>query len=230
MFLAFFSVQPRVSDAPRLQTEKSFFILEMEIVQLCSSSVLPHEISAQNCAGFEAKQKSKSSWTHSNPGTWKRCRFLKWKTDWLPLDHGSGKVWTKIWQVLYCVTWNTFLRFLIPERKTLAKTCRRGASCPTLCNLEFLNSTLKVAYVAESSKIGESGGAFQTEKTAIISFSRVFLRKFCTKTELTQSFCTILRRSRIERARFSWRVCSNRTTFRKVASENSTWLRKPQRR
>ena len=28
------------------------------VSQLC----LPHEISAQNCAGFEAKQKSKSSW------------------------------------------------------------------------------------------------------------------------------------------------------------------------
>ena len=57
--------------------------------------------------------------------------------------------------------------------------------------------------VAESSRIRESGGAFQTEKTAIISFSRVFLRKFCTWTELTQSFCTIFLRSRIERARFS---------------------------
>ena len=48
----------------------------MEIVQLCPSPVLPHEISAQNCAGFEAKQKSQSSWTHSNPGTWKRFLFL----------------------------------------------------------------------------------------------------------------------------------------------------------
>ena len=78
--------------ALRRYPEKSFFILDLEIVQLCSSSVLPHEISAQNCAGFEAKQKSKSSWTHSNPGTWKRCRFLKWKTDGLPRAHGSGKV------------------------------------------------------------------------------------------------------------------------------------------
>ena len=67
-----FRAEQKRSDAPRLQTEKSFFILEMEIVQLCPSPVLPHEISAQNCAGFEAKQKSKSSWTHSNPGTWKR--------------------------------------------------------------------------------------------------------------------------------------------------------------
>ena len=66
---------------PMSRRSRSFFILEMEIVQLCSSPVLPHEISAsaQNCAGFEAKQKSKSSWTHSNPCTWKRCRFLKWK-------------------------------------------------------------------------------------------------------------------------------------------------------
>ena len=63
--------------APRLQTEKTFFILNLEIVQLCSSSILPHEISMQNCAGFEAKQKSKSSWTHSNPGTWKRFLILK---------------------------------------------------------------------------------------------------------------------------------------------------------
>ena len=59
------------------------------------------------------------------------------------------------------------------------------------------------AIVAESSKIGESETQGQTEKTAIISFSRVFLRKFCTKTELTQSFCATFRRSRIERARFS---------------------------
>ena len=79
-------------DAPRRYPEKSFLILDSASVKLCSSSVLPHEISAQNCAGFEAKQKSKSSWTHSNPGTWKRCRFLKWKTDGLPLAHGSGKV------------------------------------------------------------------------------------------------------------------------------------------
>ena len=49
--------------------------------------------------------------------------------------------------------------------------------------------------MAESGKIGESGAQGQTEKTAIISFSRVFLRKLCTKTELTQSFCTIFRRS-----------------------------------
>ena len=78
-------------DAPRLQTEKSFFFLESESVKMCPSPVLPHEISAQNCAGFEAKQKSKSSWTHSNPGTWKRCRFLKWKTDGLPRTHGSAE-------------------------------------------------------------------------------------------------------------------------------------------
>ena len=84
--------QVQLYHAPRLQTEKSFFILEMEIVQLCPRPVLPHETSAQNCAGFEAKQKSQSSWTHSNPGTWKRWRFLKLKSDGLPLADGSGKV------------------------------------------------------------------------------------------------------------------------------------------
>ena len=84
--------ESHICDSCFVGLQKSFFILDSESVKLCSSSVLPHEISAQNCAGFEAKQKSKSSWTHSNPGTWKRCRFLKWKTDGLPLAHGSGKV------------------------------------------------------------------------------------------------------------------------------------------
>ena len=46
----------QMSHAPRLQTEKSFFILNLESVQLCPSPVLPHEISAQNCAGIEAQQ------------------------------------------------------------------------------------------------------------------------------------------------------------------------------
>ena len=38
------------------------------------------------------------------------------------------------WQVLYCVTWNTFLRFLI-RMKNDEKNCRRGASGPVFCNL-----------------------------------------------------------------------------------------------
>ena len=44
------------SHAPRLQTEKSFFILNLESVQLCPSAVLPHAISAQNCADFRGKE------------------------------------------------------------------------------------------------------------------------------------------------------------------------------
>ena len=105
------------SNAPRLRTEKSFFILEMEIVQLCSSSVLPHEISAQNCAGFEAKQKSKSSWTHSNPGTWKRCRFLKWKTDWLVANISPTRTQLKSGTVCTVLLGTQFYAFQIQNEK-----------------------------------------------------------------------------------------------------------------
>ena len=71
------SLNPRNPNAPRLQTEKSFFILNLESVQLCPSAVLPHAISAQNCAEFEVKHKSNSSWTHSNPGIWKLVLILR---------------------------------------------------------------------------------------------------------------------------------------------------------
>ena len=109
----------KTSYAPCLQTEKSFFILNLESVQLCPSPVLPHEISAQNCAGFVAKQKSMSSWTHSNSGTWKRVLILKWKTDGLVATLSPTRHSTKIWNGLYCITWNTILCIPDPESKTI---------------------------------------------------------------------------------------------------------------
>ena len=113
--------QEPTPDATRLQTEKSFFILNLESVQLCPSPVLPHAISAQNCAEFEVKHKSKSSWTHSNPGTWKLVLILKWKTDRLAREGFLAKDSTKIWNGLYCITWNTILRIPDPESKTISR-------------------------------------------------------------------------------------------------------------
>ena len=81
-------------------------------------------------------------------------------------------------------SWFFYWQILVPDLENLADQIFK-------VYFDFLIST----FVAESSKIPETGGVFQTEKTAIISFSRVFLRKLCTKTELTQSFCTIFRRS-----------------------------------
>ena len=109
------------SHAPRRLPEKSFFILNLESVQLCPSTVLPHAISAQNCAEFEVKHKSKSSWTHSNPGTWKLVLILKWKTDGLAREDSLASDSTKIWKVLYCVTWNTFLRVGSLRHKKLSQ-------------------------------------------------------------------------------------------------------------
>ena len=68
---------------------------------MCPSPVLPHAISAQNCAEFEVKHKSKSSWTHSNPGTWKLVLILKWKTDGLATTRSVAKDSTTIWNGLY---------------------------------------------------------------------------------------------------------------------------------
>ena len=121
-------------DAPRLQTEKSFFILEMEIVQLCPSPVLPHEISAQNCAGFEAKQKSKSSWTHSNPGTWQRFLILKIAE----MENRRASAGPSLGEGLNYFLESFVLCYLehnftlsISRKKNAAKTCRRGASVMT---------------------------------------------------------------------------------------------------
>ena len=114
-------LNPFCFHAPRLQTEKSFFILNLESVQLCPSAVLPHEVSAQNCAEFEVKHKSKSSWTHSNPGTWKLVLILKWKTDRLAREDSLASDSTKIWNGLYCITWNTILRIPDPESKTISR-------------------------------------------------------------------------------------------------------------
>ena len=88
---------------------------------MCPSPVLPHAISAQNCAEFEVKHKSKSSWTHSNPGTWKLVLILKWKTDWLVANISPTKDSTKIWNGLYCISWNTILSIPDPESKTISR-------------------------------------------------------------------------------------------------------------
>ena len=117
-------------NAPRLQTEKTFFILNLESVQLCPSAVLPHAISAQNCAEFEVKHKSNSSWTHSNPGTWKLVLILKWKTDGLAREGSLAKDSTKIWNGLYCITWNTILRIPDPESKTISGDSGVGREGP----------------------------------------------------------------------------------------------------
>ena len=63
----------------------------------------------------EVKHKSNSSWTHSNPGTWKLVLILKWKTDGLVATLSATKDSTKIWNGLYCITWNTILRIPDPE-------------------------------------------------------------------------------------------------------------------
>jgi hypothetical protein len=103
--------------APRLQTEKSFFILNLESVQLCPSAVLPHAISAQNCAEFEVKHKSKSSWTHSNPGTWKLVLILKWKTDWLVANISPTRTQLKSGTVCTVLLGTQFYAFQIQNQK-----------------------------------------------------------------------------------------------------------------
>ena len=105
------------SNAPRLQTEKSFFILNLESVQLCPSPVLPHAISAQNCAEFEVKHKSKSSWTHSNPGTWKLVLILKWKTDWLVANISPTRTQLKSGTVCTVLLGTQFYAFQIQNEK-----------------------------------------------------------------------------------------------------------------
>ena len=104
-------------NAPRLQTEKSFFILNLESVQLCPSAVLPHAISAQNCAEFEVKHKSNSSWTHSNPGTWKLVLILKWKTDWLVANISPTRTQLKSGTVCTVLLGTQFYAFQIQNQK-----------------------------------------------------------------------------------------------------------------
>ena len=103
--------------APRRLPKKSFFILNLESVQLCPSAVLPHEISAQNCADFRGKEfvDPFKSWyleTRSDPEMENRLACGK---------HFSHKDSTKIWNGLYCITWNTILRIPDPESKTISR-------------------------------------------------------------------------------------------------------------
>ena len=103
--------------APRRYPEKSFFILNLESVQLCPSPVLPHAISAQNCAEFEVKHKSNSSWTHSNPGTWKLVLILKWKTDWLVANISPTRTQLKSGTVCTVLLGTQFYAFQIQNQK-----------------------------------------------------------------------------------------------------------------
>ena len=53
--------------------------------------------------------------------TWKaRVLILKWKTDGLAREGSLAKDSTKIWNGLYCITWNTILRIPDPESKTIS--------------------------------------------------------------------------------------------------------------
>ena len=101
----------------KLYPEKSFFILNLESVQLCPSPVLPHAISAQNCAEFEVKHKSNSSWTHSNPGTWKLVLILKWKTDWLVANISPTRTQLKSGTVCTVLLGTQFYAFQIQNQK-----------------------------------------------------------------------------------------------------------------
>ena len=106
---------PGLSYALRRYPEKSFFILNLESVQLCPSAVLPHAISAQNCAEFEVKHKSNSSWTHSNPGTWKLVLILKWKTDWLVANISPTRTQLKSGTVCTVLLGTQFYAFQIQK-------------------------------------------------------------------------------------------------------------------
>ena len=75
---------------------------------------------------FLERFKDTTVFTEQSTGVTKLCGIRSQTEEQEFVAHGSGKVWTKIWQVLYCVTWNTFLRFLIPERKTLQKLAGVG--------------------------------------------------------------------------------------------------------
>ena len=116
------------SHAPRRYPEKSFFILNLESVQLCPSAVLPHAISAQNCAEFEVKHKSNSSWTHSNPGTWKLVLILKWKTDWLVANISPTRTQLKSGTVCTVLLGTQFYAFQIQNQKRFLGKAAWGVS------------------------------------------------------------------------------------------------------
>ena len=114
--------------APRRLPKKSFFILNLESVQLCPSPVLPHAISAQNCAEFAVKHKSKSSWTHSNPGTWKLVLILKWKTDWLVANISPTRTQLKSGTVCTVLLGTQFYAFQIQNQKRFLGKAAWGVS------------------------------------------------------------------------------------------------------
>ena len=113
--------------ALRRYPEKSFFILNLESVRLCPSPVLPHEISAQNCAEFEVKQKSKSSWTHSNPGTWKRVLILM-ENRRASLSHGLGRSQLKSGTFCTVLLGTQFYAFQIQNEKRFLGIAAWGVS------------------------------------------------------------------------------------------------------
>ena len=49
-----------------------------------------------------------------------RVLILKWKTDGLAREDSLASDSTKIWNGLYCITWNTILRIPDPESKTIS--------------------------------------------------------------------------------------------------------------
>ena len=84
---------------------------------MCPSPLLPHAISAQNCAEFEVKHKSNSSWTHSNPGTWKLVVILKWKTDRLAANISRARTQLKSGTVCTVLLGTQFYAFQIQNQK-----------------------------------------------------------------------------------------------------------------
>ena len=59
--------------------------------------------------------------------TWKaRVLILKWKTDGLAREGSLAKDSTKIWNGLYCITWNTILRIPDPTHQTSLTGYEKG--------------------------------------------------------------------------------------------------------
>ena len=104
---------------------------------MCPSPVLPHAISAQNCAEFEVKHKSNSSWTHSNPGTWKLVLILKWKTDWLVANISPTRTQLKSGTVCTVLLGTQFYAFQIQNQKRFFGKAAWGVIRPGICRSEL---------------------------------------------------------------------------------------------
>ena len=83
----------------------------------CVPALFYHTQSPHKTVRNEVKHKSKSSWTHSNPGTWKLVLILKWKTDWLVANISPTRTQLKSGTVCTVLLGTQFYAFQIQNEK-----------------------------------------------------------------------------------------------------------------